>query len=299
MDGLQAMRVFVQVAEAGGFSEAARRHRLSPTAVSRIVGALEAHLGAQLFARTTRVVRLTEAGQRYYDDCRRILAEVQEAEDAARGQHAAPRGELTVSASALFGRMFVLPVIFDYLALHPAVRVRSVFVDRTVNLVDEGVDVAIRIGELGDSSLLATRVGAVRHVVCGSPAYLRRKGTPPTLDDLAHHDIVGVAGPYSPTEWRFAEAGRTRTVSVAPRLTTVTNDAAIEAALQGHGLTRVISYQIGPHLAAGALRTVLTDFEPAPMPIHVLHAGGPRASAKVRAFVDLAVTRLRAQALLA
>lgn len=299
MDGLQAMRVFVQVADAGGFSEAARRRRLSPTAVSRIIGALEAHLGAQLFARTTRVVRLTEAGHRYYEDCRRILAEIEEAEDAARGQHAAPKGELTVTASAMFGRMFVLPIIFEYLARHPSVRVRSVFVDRTVNLVDEGIDVAIRIGELGDSSLRATRVGAVRHVVCGSPAYLRRTGEPLTPADLGQHDIVGVAGPYSPTEWRFSEVGQLRTVSVSPRLTTVTNDAAIEAALQGHGLTRVISYQIGPHLAEGALRTVLTDFEPAPMPIHVLHAGGPRVSAKVRAFVDLAVSRIRAKALLA
>lgn len=298
MDRLHAMRVFVQVAEAAGFSEAARQLRISPTAVSRLIGALENHLGARLLLRTTRVVRLTDAGLRFYQDCRRILGEVQEAEDAARGQHASPRGELTVTAPAMFGRMFVLPIVLEYLETNPEVRVRSVFVDRTVNLVDDGVDVAIRIGELQDSALRAARAGAVRHVVCGAPAYFEEHGEPRVPEDLGRHTIVAVAGPYSPTEWRFSRGGAPLMIPVAPRLTTVTNDAAIEAVVRGHGLTRVISYQIAPQLAEGALKTVLTSFEPSPMPIHVLHTGGRRVAAKVRSFVDLAVERLRAKALL-
>lgn len=298
MDHLRAMRVFMHAAEEGGFSGAARRQRISPTAVSRLIGALEDHLGAQLFVRTTRVVRLTEAGERYYEDCRKILAEIEEADDAARGQHIAPRGELTVTAPAMFGRMFVLPVILEYLAQNPEVRVRSVFVDRAVNLIEEGIDVAIRIGELDDSSLRARRVGAVRHVICGSPDYFRQHGAPTTPEELGRHSIVGVSGPYSPTEWRFSHQGEASKVVVTPRLTTVSNDAAIEAVLRGLGVTRVISYQVGPQLAEGLLRTVLSPFEPNPMPIHVLHAGGPRTAAKVRAFVDLAVANLRRNPLL-
>lgn len=291
------MTLFVQVAEAGGFSEAARRHRLSVTAVSRAIGALEEHLGARLFDRTTRLVRLTEAGQSYYDDCRRILADVAEAEEATRGKHREPDGELTVTASAMFGRMFVLPVIMEYLDAFPRVRVRSLFVDRTLNLMDEGVDVAVRIGELSDSSLVAVRLGAVRHVVCASPDYLRRHGEPRTPDELVQHRIIASAGPYSPGAWTFWRAGAPQVVHLAPRLTTVSNDAAIDAAAAGHGLTRPISYQIAPLLQAGTLVTVLDDFAPPPMPVHVLHVGGRRVPAKIRIFVDLVAARLRARLL--
>lgn len=295
MDRIHAMAVLVQVADAGGFSQAARRLRVSVAAVSRTIGALEEHLGVRLFDRTTRVVRPTEAGRSYLHDCRRLLAEIAEADEAARGRHGEPNGELAVTASAMFGRMFVLPVILEYLDAHPRMQVRSLFLDRTLNLMDEGVDVAVRIGELQDSSLTATRVGAVRHVVCASPAYLERHGAPRTPDDLLQHRIIATAGPYSPTQWTFRrEAGLAR-VQVAPRLTTVTNDAAIEAAASGHGLTRAISYQVASHLEAATLVTVLDGYEPPSMPIHVLHGGGRRAPAKTRAFVDLAVARLRAR----
>lgn len=290
------MTVLVEVAEAGGFSEAARRLRMSVTAVSRAIGALEEHLGARLFDRTTRVVRLTEVGRSYLQDCRRLLAEIAEADEAARGRHAEPCGELVVTASAMFGRMFVLPVILEYLDAYPGTRVRSLFLDRAVNIMDEGVDVAVRIGDLQDSSLTATRVGAVRHVVCGSPAYLESRAAPRTPDDLDRHRIIAAAGPYSPTDWTFRrDAGLTR-AQVAPRLTTLTNDAAIDAAAAGHGLTRAISYQVAAHLKAGTLVTVLDGYEPPAMPIHVLHGGGRRIPAKTRAFVDLAVARLRAGA---
>jgi DNA-binding transcriptional LysR family regulator len=318
MDRLHLMTVFVAVAEAQSFAAAARRLAMSPPAVTRAVATLEARLGVKLLTRTTRLVRVTDAGQRYLESARRIIAEADEADDAAAGVNAAPRGQLAITAPVLFGRLFIIPGVVDYLGRYPDVAVSALFVDRVVNLVEEGLDVGVRIGELPDSTMQAIGVGRVRRVVCASPAYLEAHGVPRAPADLAGHTIIS-ASPVSPlVEWRFARdraaplrkgraAGKraaalagpesvrgSLAVKVSPRLTVTSNDAAIDAALQGFGVTRLLSYQVAAHVAAGRLAIVLADHELPPVPIHVLHREGRQASAKVRSFVDLLVARLRA-----
>ena len=295
MDRLHLMRTFVAVVDEQGFAGAARRLQMSPPAVTRAIAALEKRLGARLLTRTTRVVRVTDAGARYVEDCRRILAEIEEADESAGGVHARPRGRLTVTAPAMFGGMHVTPLAIEYLRRHPETTVACWFVDRMVNLVDEGADVAIRIGDLPDSSAQAIRVGHVRRVICASPDYLKRNGVPRTVATLAAHTIV-MNRLSSGTEWKLVEGGAARTVRLAPRLMTTTNEAAIEGALAGFGLTRVLSYQVIEHVRARRLKLVLEEFEPPPWPVHVMYREGRRAASKVRAFVDLAVERLRANA---
>jgi DNA-binding transcriptional LysR family regulator len=291
------MRIFVQVAETGGFAQAARLLHMSPPAITRAISALEDQIGVRLLNRTTRSVKLTEAGRGYLDDCRRILAEMADADAAAAGAHGNPTGTLTVTGSVLFGHIYVLPILLDYLDRHPAVTGRSLFVDRLVNIVEEGIDVAVRIGHLPDSGLSAIRVGSVRRVICGAPAYFEHHAVPQAPADLARHRIIGPTGAWASSEWHFGPDGRT-SVTVHPQLFCNTNEAAIAAAEQGWGLTRVLSYQVEPALAAGRLVTILDDHMEKPLPIHVIHAEGRRAAAKVRSFVDLAVDRLRANPLL-
>jgi DNA-binding transcriptional LysR family regulator len=295
MDRLEAMRVFAAVADQSGFAPAARRLGLTPASVTRAVAALEDRVGARLFTRTTRVVRLTEAGTRFLADCKRILGEVDEAEAAAAGSHSEPRGQLVVTAPVMFGRMHVSPVIFDFLARHPNVSVRALFLDRVVDLMDEGVDVAIRIGMLPDSALSAVRIGAVRRVICAAPGYLKRRGVPRTLADLAQHDGISFAGVAPLRDWSFAVGGKIQTATPRIRLEVNSADVAIAAAAAGGGLTRVLSYQVAEALRARRLRLVLTEFETPPLPIHIVHAEGRRAPAKLRAFVDFAAARLRAK----
>lgn len=296
MDRLQAMGVFVKVAETGGFAEASRRLGMSPPAVTRAIAGLEGAIGARLLTRTTRHVKLTDAGARYLGDCRRILAEIGDAEASAAGSYANPTGLLTVTAPVLFGRIYVLPILTSYLDGNPAVTGRALFLDRVVNFLDEGVDVAVRIGPLADSELKAVRCGTVRRVVCASPAYLAEHGRPEAPADIGRHRIVAVTGSGAP-HWRFGRDGRT-VVPVESRLACNSNDAAISAAGEGWGLTRVLSYQVAEALRDGRLETVLDGFEPEPLPIHVVHLEGRGASAKVRSFVDHAVARLRANDLL-
>jgi DNA-binding transcriptional LysR family regulator len=282
MDRWQAMRVFVRVAEGGGFAAAARQLHMSPPAVTRAVAALEAGIGARLLTRTTRSVKLTEAGGRYLEDCRRILAEIAEAEAAAAGSYATPSGTLTVTAPVQFGRLYVLPVITEYLDHHAAVAAQALFLDRIVNMIEEGADVGVRIGPLADSGLAAIRVGTVRRVLCAAPDYLDRHGTPGTVRDLRDHAVIGSAS------LGFG------TAAPRPRLTCNTIDSVLAAALAGQGLAQLLSYQVAPALAEGRLRLVLDDPEAAVMPVHVVSPEGRRAPAKVRAFIDLAVARLRA-----
>ncbi|MEN3950499.1 LysR family transcriptional regulator [Iodidimonas sp. SYSU 1G8] len=290
MDRWQAMRIFVKVAETESFAEAARQLHMSAPAVTRAVAALEDLIGARLFVRTTRSVKLTEPGRRYLDDCRRILADIIEAEAAAAGSYATPSGTLSVTASVMFGQMYVLPIMHEFLATYPSVSGRLLFVDRPVNLVEEGIDVAIRIGHLADSGFAAIKVGSVRRVVCGAPAYFETHGIPLVPADLRHHRIVASTSAWASPAWRFA---RDQRVTVDSWLQCNTNDAAIATAMAGSGLTRVLHYQIGPALLDGRLRIVLAEHEDAPLPIHVLHPEGRQAPAKVRAFADLAVARLR------
>jgi len=290
MDRLHLMTVFVAVAEEQGFAGGARRLGMSPPAVTRAIAALEDRLGIKLLTRTTRYVRVTDAGQRYLEDARRIIHEVDEADETAAGIHAQPRGHLAVTAPILFGKLFVIPCIVDYLQRYPQMDVSAVFLDRVVNLLEEGLDVGIRIGELPDSSMKAIRVGSVRRVVCASPLYLESRGTPTHPAELAQHLVISASAVSPVVEWKFAQG---LVVRVKPRLTVTSNDAAIETVIRGMGVTRLLSYQVAPYLASGQLQTVLTDFEPAPLPIHVIHRENRYTSAKVRTFVDLMVAQLR------
>lgn len=296
MDRLQALQVFVAVADKGGFAPAARALAMSPPAVTRAVAGLEARLGTRLFRRTTRSVQLTESGARFLLDCRRILADLAEAEDAAAGSHAAPRGTLRITAPVLFGRMFVTPILTEFLDRYPMVDAEALLLDRVVNLMDEGLDVAIRIGHLPDSSLTAVRVGSVRLVTFGTPEYLRKHGTPRHPDALAAHRLVRSHALGGGDVWRYDDAGREIAIPAPSRLRINTNDAVIEAVLRGWGLSRLLSYQVAPHVRDGRLRTVLADFEPPPLPIHIVHQEGRLVSAKLRTFVDFMAARLRADA---
>jgi DNA-binding transcriptional LysR family regulator len=290
MDRLHSMSVFVAVAEEQSFVGGARRLGMSPPAVTRAIAALEERLKVRLFTRTTRLVRVTDAGSRYLEDCRRLINDANEADEAAAGVNAEPRGHLAVTAPVLFGRMHVIPGIVEYLKLNPEVEVSGVFLDRVVDLLEEGLDGGIRIGDLPDSSLKATRVGSVRRVICASPGYWAEKGIPVNPFDLSNHIIVAASAVSPAIEWKFAQE---MTVRVKPRLTLTNNDVAIEAVVQGIGITRLLSYQLAPYLASGQLQKVLIEFEPKALPIHVIHRESRYASAKVRTFVDLIVARLR------
>jgi DNA-binding transcriptional LysR family regulator len=293
MDKFHLMTVFVAVAEEESFAGAARRLDMSPPAVTRAIAALEERLNSKLLNRTTRFVRATDAGLRYLDHARRIIADVDEADEAVSGVNAEPSGQLTITAPVLFGRMFVLPSILEYQRRFPAVTVNAVFLDRVVNLFEEGIDVGLRIGELPDSLLKAIGVGQVRQVVCASLEYLKEHGVPKIPSDLIGHNIV-VASAVTPSlDWRFYSGKKMLRVKVKPQLTVTNNEAAIVAAIDGFGMTRLLSYQIAPYVASGQIKIVLTEYEPPCLPIHVLHREGRQVSAKVRTFVDLLVKRLR------
>lgn len=300
LDRFDALRVFLAVAEERGFAAAARRLRRSPPAVTRTIAALEAELGARLLARTTRVVRPTEAGERFAVDARRILAELEEAEAAAASSHRELRGSLRLTAPRMFGRVYVAPVMREFLAAHPALSVRALFADRLVDVAEEGIDVAVRIAALADSSLSAIRVGEVRVVLCAAPSYLRRR--PPLAhprDLLRGHETISFHPSLGEPRWSFlspsAEGPRAR-VELAPaaRFVVSSTEVGVEAALEGGGVFRTFSYLVAPHLRSGALARVLADYEPAPVPVHLMIPEGRRASARVRAFVELAAERLRA-----
>jgi len=294
MDRFSAIQIFVKVAETGGFAAAARAQGLSPPGVTRAIAQLEARLGTRLFVRTTRSVRLTESGTRFLADARRILADLAEAEDAAVGSHATPRGEIRITAPVLFGRMYITPILGDFLDRYAGVSAQTLFVDRVVHLMDEGQDVAIRIGELADSSLTAIRVGEVRRVMFAAPEYLAAYGLPQHPADLADHRLIQSLGLGTSGDWPFVEDGKALSVRLAPQLGMNTNDAVIELALKGWGASRLLSYQIAPYLADGRLQFILSDYEQPPVPIHVIHQQGRFVSAKIRAFVDHMVDRLRA-----
>jgi len=292
------MSIFLAVVEEGSFAAAARRLELSPPMVTRAISELENVMGVRLLTRTTRVVRVTEVGARYANDCRRILMDVSEAEEAASGSHGAIRGKLVVTSSSLFGPMRVAPIVTEYLKRFPDTEVECRYVDRVVNMIDEGIDVAIRIGPLQDSGYLATRVGQVRRVVCASPAYLQQRGAPATPADLVDHTIVVAAGITPSVDWRFTRDDATTLVRIRPRLTVSNNETAIAAAVNGFGITRVVSYMVADHLASGRLVEVLQAHERVPLPVHVVHHEGRHAAGKVGAFVDLAIRILRDDPLL-
>lgn len=294
MDRFEALRIFTAVAEGQGFAAAARRLKLSPPAVTRAVAALEARVGARLLHRTTRIVRPTEAGLGLLADARRILSELEEAEAAAGGAATAPRGLLTITAPSLFGRMFVAPIVLDFLRAQPSVEVRLLLIDRVVDLIDEGIDVAVRIAPLPDSALSAIRVGSMRSVICAAPTYLKARGTPRSPAEIDGHDTIAFSGSPGMAEWTLHDGNRRIAVKIRPRLTVNTAEVAIAAAAAGHGLVRVLSYQAAQAVREKKLKLLLTDYEPTPSPIHLVHLEGRRANAKVRAFLDFTAPRLRA-----
>jgi DNA-binding transcriptional LysR family regulator len=287
------MALFVAVVDEGGFAAAARKMKISPPVVTRAVSELEAAMGVRLLTRTTRVVRVTDVGARYAEDCRRVLTDIAELEDLASGSHGSVRGRLIVTASALFGRMYVTPIVMKYLRTYPEAEVECRFSDRIVNMMDEGVDVAIRIGPLQDSSYQAIAVGQVRRVLCASPAYLKKHGKPSAPEDLQNHVIISASGVTPSSSWRFTKGDNFELVRLQPRLTVMSNDEAIIAALNGFGITRVLSYMIAPHLSEGSLVEILGEHEDAVLPVHVMHHEGRHAARKVRAFLDMAVKELR------
>jgi DNA-binding transcriptional LysR family regulator len=294
MDQIHLMRVFVTVGEEGGFAAAARRLDVSPAAVTRAIVALEDELGVPLLLRTTRNVRMTDAGRQYFDDTRAILASIDEANEAVSGINAEPRGTLSVTGPVLFGRAFIMPCVIDYMRRFPQVEVNAQFVDRVVNLVDEGLDVAVRIGHLPDSSLRAVKVGQIRRVLCAAPAYLEARGTPTHPSDLLQHTVVSSSAVSPRVEWHFGRGDEALSVRMTPRLVVTSNDSALDAAMAGLGITRLLSYQVADHVERGELRLLLEDFEEQAWPVHIVHREGRHGSAKVRSFIDLAVERLRA-----
>jgi DNA-binding transcriptional LysR family regulator len=292
MDRLEAMSVFVAAANEGSLSAAGRRLRMPLPTVSRKLGELEKQLGTRLMTRTTRQLTLTDAGREYLTACREILDRVDEADRAAAGVHAEPRGELVVAAPLVFGRLHVLPVVAEYLDQHPEVTVRLVLSDRNANLLEEHVDVAVRIGALPDSGLTARPVGSITRIVCASPDYLKRHGKPRTPDDLRDHTCVTFEGLMSPVAWSFHGPDGTRRVPIRSRLVVNTADAAIAAALRGVGITRLLSYQVADRIADRTLTRLLVDYEPEAVPVNLLYARQGRLPAKTRAFIEAATTRL-------
>jgi DNA-binding transcriptional LysR family regulator len=287
MDRIDAMQAFVAVAELRGFAPAARKLKISPSAATRLVAALEERLGARLLQRTTRTVSLTDAGTRYLERARRILADIEEAERAAEGERTRPSGRLVVSAPVGFGRLHVSPVMSAYLRRYNEVFGELRLEDRLVNLVEDGIDVAVRIGHLADSSLVARQVGDMRRIVVAAPAYLKRRGEPKSPEAIADHDTIQFGA--SALDWRFVDDGREVRVALTPRLSTNSADAAIEHAVAGGGLTRVRAYQAADAVKRGWLKVVLHKFEQPPLPIHIVYPTSRLLSAKVRTFIDLVV----------
>lgn len=293
MDKLHLMTVFAGVAEEESFAGGARRLTISPPAVTRCIATLEARLGVKLLDKTTRYVRVTEAGQRYLEDARRIIAEVEEADDAVVGINAEPKGHLTITAPVLFGSIYVTPVIVEYLERYPEMKITALFLDRVVNLIEEGVDVGIRIGALPDSSMKAMKVGSVRPVLCAAPSYIKKNGLPKHPKELLQHNTIASSIVSPSVEWKFQENNAPLSIRTKPRLIVTTFDAAIEAARCGFGIVRQMSYQISRHLDSGDLKVILHKYELPPIPIHVIHREDRHKSARVRTFVDMMSERLR------
>ncbi|MBY3239505.1 LysR family transcriptional regulator [Rhizobium laguerreae] len=295
MDRFDAMSVLLAVVDAGSLSAGARQLRAPLATVSRKVADLEKHLGVPLVLRTRRGLSLTEEGRTFVAASRRILEELDAAERQASGDHGALRGGLHVTAPVAFGERHLLPISLQFLKEQPNINLRLTLVDRQINLADEQVDVALRIGHLTDSALITTRVGSVRRVICASPEYLARRGVPRQPEDLARHDGISFQGFATAPEWRYRRDGPAFGIEPHPKLAVNTTEAAIQAAMAGIGIIRVLSYQISDQLRSGALQELLTEFAPEPLPVNVMHGPADPLSLKVRCFLDWILPRLRAR----
>jgi DNA-binding transcriptional LysR family regulator len=292
---LDAMAVFLCAVESGSLSGASRRLHMPLATVSRKVAELEAELGTRLLNRTSRRLIPSDAGRSYAAACKRILDDVRDAERLAAGEFVAPRGDLSITAPIVFGRLHVLPVVSEFLKAYPDIDIRLVLTDSVVDLQEERVDVAVRIGELPDSSLVAMRIGAVNLVVCGSPAYFAVRGLPPAAGDLGRHDCITFLGLTSPTAWTFSIRNSSVVVPIRSRLVLNTAEAAIDAASAGLGVTRLLSYQVAAAFRTGALVPVLGELEPQAAPINLVHTGQRPLPLKLRAFLDFAAPRLKSR----
>lgn len=291
MDRLDELEVFLAILDTGSLIGASRKLRRSAPAVTRLLSSLEQRIGVRLVERTTRHLAATEAGMRLAAQARQVLADY---DDAVREDADAPlRGTLRLTTPLVFGRRHVAPIVNSYLDLYPGMRVDMVMSDRNLDLIEEGLDVAVRIGAMADTNLVARRVGSVRRMLVASPEYLARRGKPKTPDDLAAHDVIYTSGRLAAMEWRFRHAGRERTMQLSPRLIVNEIDAALLAVKAGRGLARVLSYQVADDLAAGTLVRVLSSYEPEMLPVQLVVAGTRHMAPKVRAFLDLAVEQLR------
>ena len=295
MDRLDAMSTLLRVVEAGSLSEASRQLGMPLATVSRRVSELEAHLGTRLLNRSTRRLSLTDAGDSYIAACRRILDEVEEAERTASGEYRTPKGNLAITAPVVFGRLHVLPIVLEFLKVYPEIDVRMVLVDRVIDLLEDHVDLAVRIGALPDSSLVARRVGEIRRVVCGSPRYMAERGVPRRPQDLASHDCITFEGLTSPSLWTFTTGRSEISIPIRSRLIVNTAEAAVDAAVAGVGLARLLSYQIADAVMGGKLAVALDAFEPPPWPVSLVHHGQRLLPLKVRTFLDFVIPRLRAR----
>ena len=293
MDRFESMSAFVAVIEAGGFSAASRKLGTPLATISRKVSELEDLLGVGLISRSTRKITLTDSGQAYYEACRRVLDDLGEAERVASGEYRAPRGELVITAPIVFGRLHLTPIVVEFLKAYPEVEVRLLLDDRVVDLIDERVDLAVRISELPDSSMVAVRVGTIRNVVCASPAYLAERGTPRAPSELAGHDCVTRTTLALSDAWPFRFGKTIKVIPIRRRFAVTKAEAAIEAAIAGAGLTRVLCYQVAKAEREGQIVTVLHDFEPDPVPLSLVYASTRMVPLKLRAFLDYAVPRLK------
>ncbi|PIW30076.1 MAG: LysR family transcriptional regulator [Rhodospirillales bacterium CG15_BIG_FIL_POST_REV_8_21_14_020_66_15] len=293
MDRLQEIEVFISVAEAGSFAKAAARLRLSPPAVTRAVAALEDRLGARVFNRTTRRVTITDVGRRFLESARRVLSDLDTAEKEAVGETAMPQGHLTITASVTFGRSALSSVVYDFLGQHPRVSASVLLLDRVVNLVEEGIDVAVRIGHLPDSSLIAKRIGAVRRVLVASPDYIARRGAPVSPSDLRLHSMISFTGLMPNREWRFLNGQKQASVTLNPTVEINDAVAAIQAAREGHGITIALSYMVSDQIRDGTLVPVLDGFSMPPQPVQLVYPHARLVAPKVRAFIDFAAPRLK------
>jgi DNA-binding transcriptional LysR family regulator len=293
MDRFESMAVFVAAVEAQGFSAASRRLAMPLATVSRKVSELEDQLRVRLLNRSTRKISLTDSGRQFYEACRRILDDLGEAERAASGEYSAPKGELILTAPIVFGRLHLVPIVAEFLKAYGDVDVQMLLVDRVVDLFDEHIDVALRIGELPDSSMIAVRIGSIGRVVCASPAYLAARGTPAHPNELASHDAVTFSGLSSAKEWPFRIGTSTEMFAVRSRFTVTTAEAALDAAIAGAGITRLLSYQAAAAVLDGRLVIVLRDHEVDPSPVSLVYPSGRLVPLKLRAFLDFAVPRLK------
>jgi DNA-binding transcriptional LysR family regulator len=295
MDRLEAMSIIVAVSETGSFSAASRRLKKPVATISRMVAVLEARLQAQLFQRSSRQMTLTDAGRSYIEACKRIIAQVDDAEREVSGEYRVPKGDLAITSPWGLGHMHLMPIAIEFMSAYPEIALRLVLTDRIVDTVEENIDISIRIGHLADSNLIATKVGSVRFVLCASPAYLAEHGHPSDPADLASHDCIGIDGMAPQRSWKFVKEGREIVAPIRSRLTVSDSEAAVDAAVAGAGITQVMSYKMEAARRAGQLVRMLEDYEQEPWPVHVVYAERKPVPLKLRAFLNWMTPRLKAR----